>query len=181
MNAVTVIEAGQAIAPTLEQWLEIGRAIADEGRRVGWAFADWARQGDELGYTKQLGFNFLGQELGIDPKRLEAMDRAARAFPPHARHPKLGVEHHAQVADLEPQQRMELLNEAAANRWTDGDLRKQVISTKVATGLAQMLSQDEWDEFCRMQLQHMWNRASVTVREDFAEQIRESHMGVIDG
>ncbi|MFD2431002.1 hypothetical protein ACFSUK_28880 [Sphingobium scionense] len=82
MNAVAVIEAAPVPAPTLEQWLDISRAIADEGRRVGWAFADWARQGKVLGYTKQLGFNFLGHELGIDPRRLEIIDKAADAFPP---------------------------------------------------------------------------------------------------
>tara|TARA_Y100000114_G_scaffold153717_1_gene174227 strand:+ start:4069 stop:4614 length:546 start_codon:yes stop_codon:yes gene_type:complete len=180
MNAVAVIGTTQVPVPTLEQWLEIGRAIADEGRRVGWAFADWARQGKDLGYTKQLGFNFIGHELGIDPRRLEIIDKAADAFPPGTRHPKLSVEHHAHVADLPKERGFELLNEAAANKWTDVDLRKEVITAKVASGLAHLLSQDDYDDFCRAQLQHAWNRASIAVREEFAELIGESHMGIID-
>ncbi|MFD2431001.1 hypothetical protein ACFSUK_28875 [Sphingobium scionense] len=60
------------------------------------------------------------------------------------------------------------------------DLRKEVITTKVASGLAHLLSPDDYDDFCRMQLQHAWNRASPSVREDFAELIAASNMGVID-
>lgn len=179
MNAVAVIEAVAIVAP-MDAWIETGRALAARRRDVDWEIADWMVAGQAQGYIDQAGFDFLSCSLGIAPKRLKDIAKAAIAFPVHLRDSALSIEHHAHVADLPRGEQMELLSQAKREHWSDDDLRKQAITHKVGHGHVSMLSQDEWDEHCRMALQHAWNRASPTVREDFAEQIKESHLGVID-
>ena len=174
MNAISVIEA----AP-IDAWVDRGRSLASQRRDVDWAIADWMNEGKDAGFLTQAGFDLLSENLGIAPAKLKMIHKAA-AIPAHLRDTSLTVEHHAHVAELPAQEQMELLTEAKRQHWSDDALRKQAISRKVETGCAAMLSPDEWDDHCRVQLQHAWNRASVAVREDFAELIAESHMGVID-
>lgn len=176
MNAVAVIEAA---ATPAEEWIDRGRTLAAKRRDVDWAIADWMVEGKAAGHLDQAGFDFLADNLGIGPAKLKLIHKAA-AIPAHLRDTSLTVEHHAHVAELPVQEQIELLTEAKRQHWSDDDLRKQTITRKVETGRAAMLSPDEWDDHCRMQLQHAWNRASVSVREDFAELIAASHMGVID-
>jgi hypothetical protein len=176
MNAVAVIEA--ALTPA-EEWIDRGRTLAAQRRDVDWAIADWMVEGKAAGHLDQAGFDFLADNLGIGPAKLKLIHKAA-AIPAHLRDTSLTVEHHAHVAELPVQEQIELLTEAKRQHWSDDDLRKQTITRKVETGRAAMLSPDEWDDHCRMQLQHAWNRASPSVREDFAELIAASNMGVID-
>ena len=136
-------------------------------------------EGQSNGFLTQAGFDFLADNLGIGPARLKVISKAA-AIPAHLRDTSLTVEHHAHVADLPAPEQMELLTQAKLQHWSDDDLRKQAITHKVNHGHAAMLSQDEYDEHCRLALQHAWNRASPTVRGDFAEMIAASHMGIID-
>jgi hypothetical protein len=177
MASVAVIEALPASA--LDAWIEVGRALATRRRNVDWELADWMLEGKQQGFLTQSGFDFLSENLGIGPAKLKLISKAA-AIPHHLRDTSLTIEHHAHVAELPAQEQMELLTEAKRQHWSDDDLRKQAISRRVETGCAAMLSPDEWDDHCRMQLQHAWNRASIAVREDFAELIGASHMGVID-
>ncbi|WP_010337795.1 hypothetical protein [Sphingobium yanoikuyae] len=176
MNAVAVIEA--AVSPA-EEWIDRGRTLAAKRRDVDWAIADWMVEGKAAGHLDQAGFDFLADNLGIGPAKLKLIHKAA-AIPAHLRDTSLTVEHHAHVAELPVQEQIELLTEAKRQHWSDDDLRKQTITRKVETGRAAMLSPDEWDDHCRMQLQHAWNRANPSVREDFAELIAASNMGVID-
>lgn len=179
MSEVALVEAVAIVAP-MDAWIQTGRALAARRRDVDWEIADWMVDGQAQGYIDQAGFDFLSSSLGIAPKRLKDIAKAATAFPLHLRDSALSIEHHAHVADLPRGEQMELLSQAKREHWSDDDLRKQAITHKVGYGHVSMLSQDEWDEHCRMALQHAWNRASTTVREDFAEQIKESHLGVID-
>lgn len=179
MNAISVIDAGAAVVP-MDAWIADGRALAAERRDVDWRLADWMITGQSYGFIDQAGFDFLSESLGIGPKRLKDIAKAATAFPAHLRDSALSIEHHAHVADLPRAEQLELLGQAKREHWSDDDLRKQAITHKVGHGHVSMLSQDEWDEHCRMALQHAWNRANPTVREDFAEQIKESHLGIID-
>lgn len=176
MNAVAVIEA---VAVPAAEWIDRGRGLAARRRDVDWELADWLAEGKAAGHLDQAGFDFLAENLGIGPSKLRLIHKAA-AIPVHLRDTSLTIEHHAHVAELPAQEQMELLTEAKRQHWSDDALRKQAISRKVETGRAAMLSPDEWDDHCRMQLQHAWNRASIAVREEFAELIGESHMGVID-
>lgn len=174
MNAISVIEADP-----IDAWVDRGRSLASQRRDVDWAIADWMTEGKDAGFLTQAGFDLLSENLGIAPAKLKMIHKAA-AIPAHLRDTSLTVEHHAHVAELPAQEQMELLTEAKRHHWSDDALRKQAISRKVETGCAAMLSPDEWDDHCRVQLQHAWNRASVAVREDFAELIADSDMGVID-
>lgn len=174
MNAISVIEA----AP-IDAWVDRGRSLASQRRDVDWAIADWMNEGKDAGFLTQAGFDLLSENLGIAPAKLKMIHKAA-AIPAHLRDTSLTVEHHAHVAELPAQEQMELLTEAKRQHWSDDALRKQAISRKVETGCAAMLSPDEWDDLSRMQFLHVWNRASLAAREDIAELIADSDMGVID-
>lgn len=166
--------------PARDAWLDAGRTLAAERRDVDWRLGDWMLEGREKGYLDQAGFDFLSDNLGIAPKRLKVITRAAETFPRHLRDETLTIEHHAYVADLPRTDQVELLTQARREHWDDNEMRKHVISHKVRTGLVDRLTTDEWDHHALMGLQHAWNRASVSVRQEFMEMAKEANWGVID-
>ncbi|WP_347271649.1 hypothetical protein [Rhizorhabdus histidinilytica] len=166
--------------PARDAWLDAGRTLAAERRDVDWRLGDWMLEGREKGYLDQAGFDFLSDNLGIAPKRLKVITRAAETFPRHLRDETLTIEHHAYVADLPRDEQMHLLGQARREHWNDDDLRKHVINHKVRTGRVDSLSGEEWDHHALVALQHAWNRANPHVRAEFLEMAQEANGGVID-
>ena len=179
MGVISVIEAGAVVAP-LNAWIEEGRALAARRRDVDWEIADWMVAGQAQGYIDQAGFDFLSSSLGIAPKRLKDIAKAAIAFPVHLRDSALSIEHHAHVADLPRGEQMELLSQAKREHWSDDDLRKQAITHKVGHGHVQLMSQQDWEHHSLMTLQHAWNNAPPHIRADFLEEANGAKGGVID-
>lgn len=173
-------EPNTALTPEFEAWVSAGRDLALERRSVDWRLADWMVDGREKGFLNQAGFDFLADNLGIAPKRLKVITKAADSFPPPLRDAALSIEHHALVADLPRDEQMDLLKQAKAGHWNDEQLRKQVITHRVQTGLIDRIPQDEWDEHLLTELQRTWNRASATVRQEFLEMAQEADGGLID-
>lgn len=179
IEAAELITANTAFAG-LQDWLDQGRSLATQRRDVDWRLADWMIVGRELGFLDQANFDFLSDNLGIAPKRLKSITKAAEIFPAALRDSSLTIDHHLCVADLPRDEQLGLLRQASKERWSDDDLRKQVISHNVHSGRVDRLSTDEWDHHSLVALQHAWNRASRDVRDDFLEMAQEANGGIID-
>jgi len=181
MNMLAAIAINPIIPDDLSfsDWLETLKALAGQRRNVDWMLGDWLRIGQER-FPEQIEMELLGGELGMSPKRLKRVVDTSAKFPAHVRDETLSIEHHAYVADLPRDEQLELLTTAKREHWSDDDVRKQVISRKVRLGLVDMLSPDEHDHHCLMQLQHAWNRASQSVRSDFLELANDAKGGIID-
>lgn len=168
----------QEISEPLDQWLDTGRELASRRRNVDWEIADWLRTGHASGFIDQAGFDFLADSLGMAPKRLKDISKAATAFPPHMRDQSLSIEHHASLADVrEPALKLEFLNRAKVNHWTPERLRHEVKDARPETDR----TDGQWDDAALLErfIQH-WNRLPRSVRMEAAELIADSHGGGIE-
>lgn len=113
-----------------EDYVGIGRYLG-EARRVTevqlqileWAIGDWLDFG-EWKYGDK--FAQAADVTGLSPSRLANIQWLARTFPPERRRPDLTLAHHESVAALPVDEADRLLNEAADNDQTAGELRRQV-------------------------------------------------------
>lgn len=160
-------------------WLARGRTLATQRRDVDWALGDWLTDGRAAGYLDQTGFDFIADELGLSPKRLKLIEKAAN-IPASHRDTTLSIEHHAHVADLAAPEQLDMLKQAKAGHWSDDDLRKKVITLKASTGRIDAMSAEEWADHSMVAMQHAWNRAPREMRLEFYEMAGEANGGVID-
>ncbi|WP_257541066.1 hypothetical protein [Sphingobium sp. CFD-1] len=169
MNTITIIEPA-TIAPTFDSWVDTGRNLASRRRDVDWEIADWMLDGQSQGFLDQTSFDFLADNLGIAPKRLRDISKAATAFPSHLRDKALTIEHHAAVAPLPKQEAMELLHVAKDKHWTPERVRNEarLLSEKHAP-----VERDD-DSLLISFIRH-WNCLPRNVRMEAAEMIAASH------
>lgn len=160
-------------APTRDAWLDTGRALAAERRDVDWRLADWLHDGKAAGYVDQTGFDFLAENLGIAPKRLRDITRAAEAFPPALRDAALSIEHHASVAHLpEPQLKLDVLARAKAGHWTPERTLHEARAARDSHEADR--SAVRTDDALLESFIHHWNRLPKHLRLDAAEMIAAS-------
>lgn len=167
VNAVTVIDAA-APACALQSWIDTGRALAAQRRDVDWRLADWMLDGQSQGFLDQTNFDFLSDNLGIAPKRLKDITKAATAFPAHLRDKALTIEHHAAVAPLPKQEAMELLHAAKDKHWTPEQTRYEAMKARPRE--ERQVEESPLESFLRH-----WNRLPRAVRFEAAEMIATSH------
>ncbi|MES2902906.1 MAG: hypothetical protein V4696_01850 [Pseudomonadota bacterium] len=182
MNALATITPDETLALALADdtpfpsWLALGRDLATRKRNIDWLIGDWIHFGREH-YPGQIELA-LG-EVTEDPRRLKRIEKTIAAFPPHKRDASLSFDHHAHVADLPTQEALPLLKQAHDEGWDARQTRIRAMLRKVATG--QILPrEDDAEDDAFMLLVRAWNRAPANVREDFAELVASSHLGVID-
>jgi hypothetical protein len=172
---LTVIEA----PATFEDWRTHGRTLARTRLTIDWMLGDWLAQGRQHFAPEQIEM-VLG-EIATDAeqvKRLRQIERVAKAFPPAIRNTALTFEHHAHLADLPTQEALPLLKDASERHMTAKALRTAAMLRKVDLGLV-LAAEDDPEYDAMRALCHAWNRAPHSVREDFAEMVAESHLGVI--
>lgn len=159
-----------------EHWLAIGRGLADSKRHIDWLIGDWITFGRQR-FPVQIEMALA--EVVDDDKALRRIERTVAAFPPHLRDSGLSFDHHAHVADMPVQEALPLLHRARQEKLSPRQLRVEAMLRKVETG--QILPrEDDAEDAAMLALVHAWNRATRQVREDFAEMVRESHLGLID-
>jgi hypothetical protein len=91
----------------------------------------------------------------------------------------LSFDHHAHVADLPIQEALPLLKSAHDQNIDARKFRICAMLRKVETG--QILPREEdGEDDALMAMVRAWNRAPVPAREDFAEMVFDSDMGLID-
>jgi hypothetical protein len=173
-------ERGMALpiadATSFDEWLGIGRGLANTRRHIDWLIGDWITYG-RTHFPEQIEMA-LGEVVG-DERALRRIEKTVRAFPPHLRDETLSFEHHTHVADMPAQEALPLLKEARDEHLQPGQLRIRAMLRKVETG--QILPREEdLEDDAFLALIRAWNRAPRSVRADFAEMVADSHLGVID-
>lgn len=158
------------------QWLGIGRQLANQKRNIDWLIGDWIAFGRKH-FPDQIQLALA--DMADDPARLKRIERTAATFPPHLRQPSLTFDHHAHVVDMPVQEALPLLQRSAREKLTPRQLRIEAMLRKVETG--QILPrEDDPEDDALLALVRAWNRAPVSVREDFAEMMAECHFGLIE-
>lgn len=182
MTALAILEPGTVITEpaSFDEWRALGRTLAQTRLTIDFALGDWLAQGRDCFQPEQIEL-VLG-EIASDvqqAKRLKQVERVARAFPPSLRNAALTFEHHAHLADLPVQEALPLLKEASERHLTAKAVRTAAMLKKVDLGLV-LPREDDPEDDAMLALCRAWNRAPLAVREDFAEMVSESHMGVIE-
>ena len=184
MNALTTIEAAPAQALVLDlpasttfpDWLAQGRSLALSKKSIDFLIGDWINFGRDH-FPEELQEHLPG--LFDDPKLAKRAEKTAKAFPPHLRDASLTFEHHAHVADLPTQEALPLLKQAHDENLAARELRIRAMLRKVETG--QILPrEDDAEDDALMAMVRAWNRAPRHVREEFAELVADSDLGVIE-
>ncbi|WP_310533154.1 hypothetical protein [Novosphingobium sp.] len=185
MNAITeIMPATQADSLALilpddcpyPQWLATGRSLANQKRNIDWLIGDWLAFG-RAHYPEQIEMALA--ELGEDPKRVKRIEATVRAFPSHMRDASLSFDHHAHVADMPRQEALPLIKAAHDAHWTARQMRVEAMLRKLDIG-QNLPRDDDPAHDALLSLSRAWNRAPVTVRQEFADMIAESHLEVID-
>lgn len=169
-----------SVSTSFEEWRIRGRSLARTRLTIDWMLGDWLTTGREHFAPEQIEM-VLG-EIATDAeqaKRLRQIERVAKAFPPAIRNTALTFEHHAKVADLPVQEALPLLKRAGEEKLTAKAIGTAAMLRKVDLGLV-LPAEDDPEYDAMRALCHAWNRAPVNVREDFAEMVAESHMGVLE-
>lgn len=158
------------------QWLALGRSLAARKRNTDWLIGDWINFGRQH-YPEQIQQSLF--DLGHDDRTVRRIEKTAKAFPPATRLASLSFDHHAHVADMPTQEALPLLKQAHDAHWTARQTRVEAMLRKVDIG--QILPrEDDADDDALMALVRSWNRAGKSVRQDFAEMVAESALGVIE-
>lgn len=166
--------------PDADAWREEGRRLAHTRLQIDWMIGDWLAYGREHFKPEQIELA-LG-EIAADveqAKHLRRVEKVARAFPPSQRNAALTFEHHAHLADLPTQEALPLLQKAGQERLTARQLRVEAMLRKVDLGLV-LPREDDPEDDALLACVRAWNRAPVSVREDFAEMVADSHLKDIE-
>lgn len=184
MTALALIEPGTAIAAaSFDDWRALGRSLAHTRITIDFALGDWLNQGREQFAPEQIEM-VLG-EIASDAEQARQMrrvEKVAKAFPPAIRNTALTFEHHAHLADLPVQEALPLLKEAGDAKMSAKALRTAAMLRKVDLGLV-LPREDDPEDDAMLALCRAWNRAPLSVREDFyamAEEVAETGFGVVE-
>ena len=173
--AIMVADGG--LTPAFQQWIDTGKQLASARRDVDWKIADWLHSGKDAGYLNQAGFDFLSDNLGIAPKRLKDIQKAASVFPPHMRDTSLSIEYHTSVSDLPAQEALSLLKDAKAKHWTPEQTKYEAQAR--CNHETPYRQHGGSDTILEGFIRH-WNRLPRSVREDAAEMIAGAGFGEIE-
>jgi hypothetical protein len=184
MNAISVNDlqgcpVGLALPDDLafEDWVSLGRDLANQRRNVDWMLGDWLAQGRER-FADQIQFDFLADALGIAPKRLRTAAEVAQHFPPAARDETLSIEHHAHVAALPSTEALTILKKAKEQHLTPEETRIEAVKCRAIIEPPLIRDDPEYDQL--IAISRAWNRANASVREQFMDLANEANLGVID-
>lgn len=168
----------QELAPLFASWLERGRSLLSARERADWNLADWLAEGREQ-FGNQAAFDFLGDELGIAPKRLKAAVKTVELFPPHLRDGTLTFHHHEAVSSLPSSEAMAILKIASEQHLDERETRVAAVQRRAEISPS-LLPDEDWAQAEMLALQRAWNRARPEVRVEFLDMANDAGGGVID-
>jgi N6-adenosine-specific RNA methylase IME4 len=114
----------------LEEWQEIGRRIALVTRASLWWWGDWVNYGQ--GRYEHGRYEEALEHSDYDPGTLADASWVASAFESSRRREDLPWSHHREVAPLSLGQQDYWLDQAAAKRWSKGQLRQELKQKRLA-------------------------------------------------
>lgn len=140
-SAITVTDdgsitfAGYTITPTgltlpddisQDEWRNVGKVITNGlESSVSWAIGDWAEKANKLW---EWTYEQIAQEIGYPIETLMTYASVCRKYPTSIRNRDVTFGHHRAVINRED--RIELLERAAAEKWTVSQLQKLIAPPK---------------------------------------------------
>lgn len=120
---------------TFDEWVEAGKKLSTVNKYVQFWIGDWILHG-ERSYGEMYA-QALDQTLYSYTTLTHAKWVASR-IPPERRRPNLSWSHHHEIADLEPEDQDELLDEAEKQKLSVSKFRKLVFQKKIRLDLPEM-------------------------------------------
>ena len=108
-------------APTFDEWVDCGKALKGLVNAVQFAIGDWLNYGQDH-FGERCAQALEAYELHT----LANFAYVARRVTAEVRRPDLPYSHHAEVAVLDREEQVEVLEMARANDWTVRDVRAEV-------------------------------------------------------
>lgn len=113
-----------------EQWVAIGRRVADRADASLWWLGDWLVFGSRMyGPRYERGI----QLTGLDYQTLRNYAMVARRFELSRRRDTLSFQHHAEVCALPSDQQDRWLDRAEADGWSRNELRRRLRTDREET------------------------------------------------
>lgn len=164
---------------TFDQWVEMGRSLAEGQRVINWWIGDWWAFG-----SHRYGERAKAAAEGIFGREFQTLANAAsvcRSFETSRRREVLSWSHHVEVAVLPPEEADALLDRAEKNDLSVRDLRVEAMKRKVALGLFKPAERTDPDPAydALMEGVRWWNRQTAETRLEFFELATEAQGGVI--
>jgi hypothetical protein len=176
-----VMPERQELPEGFNEWLEQGRDLYARRKEIEWECADWLAVGIAQ-YPKQMEMVLEG--LASDPieqKKLTKAARVAATIPASNRNTALTFDHHAHVADLPVDERVQLLDTAQRENISARALRLIAMQRRQELGIGTMLLEDpDWDYQFLQEIVRRWNRAPQHVRQEFYDMAGDANLGVIE-
>jgi|SRR5581483_767347 len=105
---------------TFGEWEQLGAGLSALGDMTKWALGDWLIVGEGL-FGEQMAQ--AAEATGRSPDTLLQYLRVARKVRPSNRRPNLSWTHHQLVAAKPPEEQVDWLDRAIANRWSVPEMR----------------------------------------------------------
>ncbi|WP_323184939.1 LmbU family transcriptional regulator [Kitasatospora purpeofusca] len=116
----------------IDAWMRIGQDLGAAADSATWWLGDWLVYGQER-YPER--YRRAIEETALDYQTLRNYAWVARKFPPGRRRPALSMQHHAEVASLDPEVQDNWLDRAQQGSWSRNELRRRIrTATTPGTG-----------------------------------------------
>lgn len=163
---------------SFDDYLTAGHQIAHAQRHLNWLAGDWINEG-KARFPDQIKAA-IKSVLQDHAKEAMKLSEVASAFPPEQREQSLSWKHYADMAPLPPAEKKRLIQSAVENDWSATEARAEAMEAQVQLGLKTILPDDDPDNDQLVALARTWNRAQVSVRQEFVEMIKEANFGVVE-
>ncbi|MFJ9773512.1 LmbU family transcriptional regulator [Kitasatospora sp. NPDC101157] len=107
----------------IDMWTRIGQDLGAAADSVTWWLGDWLVYGQDR-YPER--YRRAIDETALDYQTLRNYAWIARKFPPGRRRPALSMQHHAEVASLDPEVQDNWLDRAQQGGWSRNELRRRI-------------------------------------------------------
>lgn len=106
------------------QWTAVGGSLSMARGATAWWCGDWLNQGEAKFRDKAI--QAACELLNIDPGTANTYRSVCEMFPPERRRDLLSFEHHKEVRGLDRRHQEKWLDEAAGQKWSRADLRRNM-------------------------------------------------------
>lgn len=188
MTALMTIEAmekpGMALDipknQTFDQWVEMGRGLAEGQRVINWWIGDWWLAGERK-YGEAKAAAAAIDVFGREYDTIRKYGWVCASIESGRRRTDLSFGAHVEVANLPAKEADTLLDRAETESLTVRTLRVEAMKRKVALGLFKPPERTDpdpaYDEL--MEGVRWWNRATAETRSEFLDLANDSALGVI--
>ncbi|MER6365425.1 LmbU family transcriptional regulator [Kitasatospora sp. NPDC001527] len=116
----------------IDTWMRIGQDLGAAADSTTWWLGDWLVYGQDR-YPER--YRKAIDETALDYQTLRNYAWIARKFPPGRRRPALSMQHHAEVASMDPEVQDNWLDRAQQGGWSRNELRRRIrAATTPGTG-----------------------------------------------